>query len=301
MRDNFIKEASVFGLKTDLPMSSFTTFKTGGNADFALFPKSREELKRAITLIEEEGLPYYVVGKGSNLLVCDEGFRGVMLFTTAMTEVKISDKKVYADAGVSLTALARQAGKMGLSGMECLCGIPGTVGGAVYMNAGAYGGEMKDITVSSDYFDGEFHTLFGEEQGFSYRKSAYTDSGKIIVGATLNLLKDDPEKIKEREEDFLSRRREKQPLEYPSAGSTFKRYPGRFTGQMIEEAGLKGFRVGGAAVSEKHAGFIVNDKNATAKDIITLIGLVRERVFEKFGVRIECEVKYLSEKGEEKI
>lgn len=292
MKDKLIK---------DLPMSSYTTFKAGGNADYAFFPKTREELKDALDFINQNGLRYYIVGKGSNLLVSDEGFRGVVLFTTAMNDVKISGSTVYADAGVSLTALARQVGKVGLSGMECLCGIPGTVGGAVYMNAGAYGGEMKDITVSSDYFDGEFHTLFGEEQGFSYRESAYTGSGKIIVGATFELEGDDPERIKAREEDYLSRRREKQPLEYPSAGSTFKRYPGRFTGQMIEEAGLKGLRVGGAVVSEKHAGFIVNDGSATAKDIVSLIGLVRERVYEKHGVRIECEVKYLSEKGEEKL
>ena len=293
MRDKFTK---------NLPMSLYTTFKAGGSADYAFFPKTREELKNALDFIKEEGLPYYIVGKGSNLLVSDEGFRGVVLFTTAMNDVKISGSTVYADAGVSLTALARQVGKVGLSGMECLCGIPGTVGGAVYMNAGAYGGEMKDITISSDYLEnGEFHTLEGDAQGFSYRESAYVGSDRIIVGARLRLTEDAPERIKEREEDYLSRRREKQPLEYPSAGSTFKRYPGRFTGQMIEEAGLKGLRVGGASVSEKHAGFIVNDKNATASDIVSLIRLVRERVFEKHGVVIECEVKYLSEKGEEKL
>ncbi len=293
MRDKFTK---------NLPMSLYTTFKAGGSADYAFFPKTREELKNALDFIKEEGLPYYIVGKGSNLLVSDEGFRGVVLFTTAMNDVKISGSTVYADAGVSLTALARQVGKVGLSGMECLCGIPGTVGGAVYMNAGAYGGEMKDITISSDYLEnGEFHTFEGDAQGFSYRESAYVGSDRIIVGARLRLTEDAPERIKEREEDYLSRRREKQPLEYPSAGSTFKRYPGRFTGQMIEEAGLKGLRVGGASVSEKHAGFIVNDKNATASDIVSLIRLVRERVSEKHGVVIECEVKYLSEKGEEKL
>ncbi len=293
MKDKFTK---------DLPMSSYTTFKAGGNADYAFFPRTREEMKNALDFIKEEGLPYYIVGKGSNLLVADDGFRGVVVFTTSMCETSFENNVVVADAGVSLTSLARQAGRMGLSGMECLCGIPGTVGGAVYMNAGAYGGEMKDITVSSEYLEnGEFHTLEGDAQGFSYRQSAYSGSDRIIVSARLRLTEDDPERIKAREEDYLSRRREKQPLEYPSAGSTFKRYPGRFTGQMIEEAGLKGLRIGGASVSEKHAGFIVNDKNATASDIVSLIRLVRERVFEKHGVVIECEVKYLSEKGEEKL
>lgn len=303
-RELFLKEAQgLFEVKKDVKMSEYTTFKIGGSADIAIFPKNKEELEKAITLLLDLKLPYYVVGKGSNLLVDDKGFRGAIVFTSLMNEVKIEGTSVYACAGASLTALSRSVGKMGLSGMERLCGIPGSVGGAVYMNAGAYGSEMKDITVSSDYYSPTlgFGTLSGEEQGFDYRKSAYVGSDKIIIGCTLKLSSGKESDIHALEEECLSARREKQPLEYPSAGSTFKRYPDRFTGKMIEEAGLKGFSVGGAEVSEKHAGFIINKKDATSSDVISLIKAVREKILKREGIVIESEVKYLSEEGEKEI
>ncbi len=303
-RELFLKEAQgLFEVKKDVKMSEYTTFKIGGSADLAVYPKTKEELKKAVTLLLDLKLPYYVVGKGSNLLVDDKGFRGAIVFTSLMNEVKIDGTCVCASAGASLTALSRSVGKMGLSGMERLCGIPGTVGGAVYMNAGAYGSEMKDITVSSDYYSHSlgFGTLIGEEQGFGYRKSAYVGSDKIIIGCTLKLNFGKESEIHAVEEECLRARREKQPLEYASAGSTFKRYPDRYTGKMIEEAGLKGLRIGGACVSEKHAGFIVNDKNATSSDVVNLIKLVREKIFQREGIVIESEVKYLSEEGEKEI
>ncbi len=300
----FLKEASnEWNVKTCVKMSEYTTFKIGGIADVALFPKSADELRGAVTLAKDTGIPYYVVGRGSNLLVADEGYRGVIIFTSDMACTEFDGNTVRAECGVGLTTLSRAVGKRGLSGMECLCGIPGSIGGAVYMNAGAYGGEMKDITVSSDYYSPTlgFGTLVGEEQDFSYRHSAYCDSDKIIISCTMKLFNGDPLEIHTKEEEHLKARREKQPLEYPSAGSTFKRYPGRFTGKMIEDAGLKGFRIGGAFVSEKHAGFLVSDGSATASDMIALISAVREKVYEKEGVLIECEVKYLSSEGEEKL
>lgn len=298
--DLFIKEVHTLEVEKDVDMKRLTTFRIGGKADLGVYPKTREELEKAVNTAKMLAIPYYVVGKGSNLLVDDKGYRGVIIFTSAMNDVVIFGNEVYADAGVSLTSLAREVGRKGLSGMEKLCGIPGSVGGAVYMNAGAYGGEMKDITLYSDYYSPTlgFGRLEGDEQGFDYRKSAYTGSDKIILGCKIKLCEKNADEIHAEEEEHLRARREKQPLEYPSAGSTFKRYPGRFTGKMIEEAGLKGFRVGGAVVSEKHAGFLINDNDATCLDMITLIKAVREKVYEKEGVRIECEVKYLSEEGE---
>lgn len=299
--DLFLKEVHTLKVEKNVDMKRQTTFKIGGVADLGVHPKTREELEIAVNTAKKLGISYYVVGKGSNLLVDDKGYRGIIIFTSAMSDVVICENEVYADAGVSLTSLAREVGKRGLSGMEKLCGIPGSVGGAVYMNAGAYGGEMKDITLYSDYYSPSlgFGRLEGDEQGFGYRESAYTGSDKIILGCKIKLTERDVAEIRAEEEEHLLARREKQPLEYPSAGSTFKRYPGRFTGKMIEDAGLKGFRVGGASVSEKHAGFLINDNNATCLDMLTLIREVRQRVYEKEGVRIECEVKYLSEEGEE--
>ena len=205
-------------------MSEYTTFKIGGDADVAVFPKTADELRGAVTLAKDMGLPYYVVGRGSNLLVADEGYRGAIIFTSDMAETVLDGNTVRAECGVGLTSLSRAVGKGGLSGMECLCGIPGSVGGAVYMNAGAYGGEMKDITISSDYYSPTlgFGTLVGEEQDFSYRHSAYCESDKIIISCTMKLSFGDPREIHAKEEEHLRARREKQPLEYPSAGSTFK-------------------------------------------------------------------------------
>lgn len=300
---DFLKEASDKGItdiKRDLPMSEYTTFKIGGSADLAVFPKSREELTDAVTVAKAIGLPVYLVGKGSNLLVSDEGFRGLIVFTGGLDKITLEGNCVYAEAGVNLTALSRSVAERGLSGLEFACGIPGTVGGAVYMNAGAYGSEMKSVTVSSDYWSPTlgFGTLSGDEQGFGYRESAYMTGDKIILGCKMMLSEGNPEEILATCRELLAKRREKQPLEYPSAGSSFKRYPGRFTGQMIEEAGLKGFSVGDAQVSTKHAGFIVNKGRATCREVIELVGIIKEKIFDKEGVKIECEIRYLSPLGE---
>ncbi len=303
----FFKEAQEKGLETKakVPMCEYTTFKVGGNADLAVFPKSKAQLITAVETAKRYGIPFYVVGKGSNLLVADEGYRGLVVFTGKMNSFSFDETSatVVADAGVNLASLSKSAADRGMSGLEFACGIPGTVGGAVYMNAGAYGSEMKNVTVSTSYWspekgEGSFE---GEENLFDYRRSVYMDFDGIILGCKLALVRGDREEITAQCRELLAKRREKQPLEYPSAGSTFKRYPGRFTGQMIEEAGLKGFGVGGAEVSCKHAGFVINKGGATAGDIIELVKRVKETVYEKEGVEIECEIRYLAPEGEKKL
>lgn len=298
----FIKEIEEkkIELRRDLPMKDYTTFRIGGNADFAVFPKSREQMADVLSAAKSTDVPIYIVGKGSNLLVSDEGYRGAVVFTGGMDRVEIDGNTVYAEAGVSVTSLARFVAEKGLSGLEFAYGIPGTVGGAVYMNAGAYGSEMKNVTVSSDWWSPScgFGSFVGEEQKFDYRRSAYTNSDKVILGCKISLSEGNSDEIMEYCRELMNRRRDKQPLEYPSAGSAFKRYPGRFTGQMIDEAGLKGFSVGGAAVSTKHAGFIINTGNATAKDVAELVKRIKEIIFEKEGVMIESEIRCLSAEGE---
>ncbi len=304
---SFIEElkrsAPCIEIKKDLPMCDYTTFRIGGRADVAIFPKNKDELVASLDIAKALSVRCYVVGKGSNLLVSDEGFRGAVIFTSGLSAVTYDRNELYAEAGVNLTSLSRSVAERGLTGLEFACGIPGTVGGAIYMNAGAYGSEMKNVTLYSDYYSLSegFGRLVGDAQGFGYRESAYMGSDKIILGCRIALAEGDKNEIVGCCQELLARRREKQPLEYPSAGSAFKRYTGRFTGQMIEEAGLKGFRVGGAEVSEKHAGFVINKGGATASDVIELVRRVTDRVFEKEGVRIEPEIRYLSSEGEKKL
>ncbi len=305
LRDSFFNAVKIQGIafKTDVPMCEHTSFKIGGRAHAALFPDSSEQLALSIQIAHRENVPYYVVGRGTNLLVSDEGFCGVIIFTSEMNEIVFDGESVYADAGVNLAYLSNTAAERGLSGLEFACGIPGTLGGAIYMNAGAYGGEMKDITDFSDWYSPTlgFGRCMGAEQELGYRTSVYVTSDKIVLGAKMSLVYGAAEEIKEKCRTLLRERREKQPLEYPSAGSAFKRYPDRYTAKLIDEAGLKGFRVGGAAVSEKHAGFIVNLGGASSGDVIELVRLVRERIFEKEGIIIESEIKYLSKSGEERL
>ncbi len=310
MTDNinvFLKEAQEKGIeaKISLPMCEYTTFKVGGNADLAVFPENKAQLTEAVETAKKYGIPFFVVGKGSNLLVADEGYRGLVVFTGRMNGYSFDEENatLCADAGVNLATLSKYAADRGLSGLEFACGIPGTVGGAVYMNAGAYGSEMKNVVVSTSYWSPEKGEgeLVGEENLFDYRRSAYMDFDGIILGCKLALCHGNSQEITAQCRELLAKRREKQPLEYPSAGSTFKRYPGRFTGQMIEEAGLKGFSVGGAQVSCKHAGFVINKGGATAGDIIELVRRVKEIIFEKEGVEIECEIRYLAPEGETKL
>lgn len=276
------------------PMRDHTTFKLGGAAELFAVPENISALSFAVGEARKAGCPVTVLGKGSNVLFDDEGYRGVILSMLSVNGVSRQGNKITFGAGCSFTEASRVAQKEGLLGLSFAYGIPGTVGGAVLMNAGAYGGEVSAVLESSRYFDtvtGKVETLSLEDHFFGYRHSSYRDfRDRIILDATFALEPGDGEEIKAEMEDFMSRRREKQPLEYPSAGSTFKRAPGRFTAKMIDDCGLKGASVGGAQVSEKHAGFVINKNGATSADVKALIELIKKTVLEKEGVEIECEV-----------
>lgn len=287
-----------FFMRRDFPLSRVNSFHIGGNADMAVYPADAEAFAYAIDVANQEDIPYIVIGNGSNTLVRDGGYRGIVFLTTDMRYVTVSGTRLTGGCGVLLGSVGTNAARAGLSGAEFANGIPGTLGGAIYMNAGAYGGQLSDIvyeTVCYDPHAKKILHLSKASQKFGYRHSVFMDKERIILAATLDLEPDDPEAIRARMQDYLMRRREKQPLEYPSAGSVFKRPEGHFAGKLIEDAGLKGLRIGGAAVSVKHAGFIVNVGGATAKDVLTLIGHIRERVYETSGVTLECEIRIVGE------
>ena len=279
-------------------MKNHTTFRVGGPADIFLTP-SAEELPAVLSVCREEQVPVTVIGNGSNLLVGDKGIRGVVIcIGSGMRGIRVDGEKIFLEAGVTLAAAAQQAAKAGLTGLEFASGIPGTFGGAVVMNAGAYGGEMKDVIVSVRVVseDGEILTLSKEELDLSYRHSVIPERGYLVIDGELLLTREkDPDQITERMEELKKKRIEKQPLEYPSAGSTFKRPEGYFAGKLIMDAGLRGFSVGGAAVSEKHCGFVINKGNATAADICALMDEVTRIVKEKYAVTLEPEVKKVGE------
>ena len=281
---------------TDEPMSSHTTFKIGGPADYFITPKTEESLVFVLSKLKESGVRYFIVGKGSNVLFSDDGFTGAVVSTSAIDSVKVDGDVITAGCGASLTSVARTAARYSLSGLEFAFGIPGSVGGAVYMNAGAYGGEMSfvvSVTRSIDPVSGEIKTYKKEDHKFGYRESVFRRIDDVVLSTELRLSSGDRRSIENMMADYLERRQQKQPLEYPSAGSVFKRCEGRFTGQMIEEAGLKGLTVGGARVSEKHAGFIINIGGATANDVLTLIEMIKETVYARFGCSLECELIYV--------
>ena len=282
--------------RVDLPLSTVTTFKIGGAASYGIYPSSIDELSSLCALCRSISVPFYIVGNGSNLVFDDTGYEGAVIFTTAINTVTINENTVYSDCGVSLTHLSSLVAKEGLSGLEFAYGIPGSVGGAVYMNAGAYGGEMKDVVKEVTFYDiknDEFVTVENDKCAFDYRTSVFQSGDKIILSVKLKLLSDDRELITARMNQYMQSRKDKQPLNYPSAGSVFKRYPGYFTGKLIEEAGLKGYTIGGAQVSEKHAGFIVNIGNATSADLKALIQYIKAVIKENVGIDIECEVKFV--------
>ena len=278
------------------PMKKHTTFRVGGPADYFVTPPTEEALRKVVLLCREEGMPFYILGKGSNLLVGDKGYLGVMI-QNLMNRISVEKETVTAQAGAGLAQVAAAALEAGLTGFEFAAGIPGTLGGAVVMNAGAYGGEMKDVLCRVHVMtgEGEFLTLEKEELELGYRPSVVAKKGYIVLEAVLCLQEGDREAIKARMEELRQKRLEKQPLEYPSAGSTFKRPEGYFAGKLIQDAGLKGFSVGGAQVSEKHSGFVINTGNATAADISGLISQVREKVHANSGVWLEPEVKRIGE------
>ena len=293
--NNVIAKDSIL---TDEPMSRHTTFRVGGPADFFVTPKAKEEVRDVIRICKEAGMPYYIIGNGSNLLVSDAGYRGVIVqIYKEMNEVKVEGDLVKAQAGALLSGIAAKALGAELSGFEFASGIPGTIGGACVMNAGAYGGEMKDVLESVTVLTGEgkIIELGRNELELGYRTSVIAKKGYIVLGAVLKLERGDGEKIKTYMDELKEKRVTTQPLEYPSAGSTFKRPEGYFAGKLIEDAGLRGFQVGGAQVSEKHCGFVINRDHATAADIMELMRQVQIRVKENSGVDLEPEVKRLGD------
>ncbi len=285
------------------PLSKHSSFKIGGEARYAIFPKSKDELISAIETVKRSNVKFAIVGNGSNLLFDDDGFDGAIIFTKNMSSTEYvhsaSGTFIRAECGKSLTELASEAGKRhSLAGLEFAYGIPGTLGGAVYMNAGAYGGQMSDVVIETEYFDpstNEIKVISKEEHDFSYRHSIFEDHPEYVILSTLLELKEGTaEDIFAAMSKNMSARKEKQPLEYPNAGSTFKRPGGNlFAGKLIEDSGLKGYTVGGAQVSEKHAGFIINRGGATCRDVLAVIEHTKNTVLEKFGVELECEVIYI--------
>lgn len=291
---NLLKKLNISYSENE-PMRAHTTFKVGGNAKIMAFPETEEQASEIIKCCRENSVRYIPVGNGSNLLVSDSGIDAcVICFGASFSEIKLIDENtVFAQSGASLIKLCRFALQNGLSGLEFAFGIPGSCGGAAFMNAGAYGGEMKDVLFRCDHLDknGEKGSLVGDELNLSYRHSAYYDNGCTITGLYIKLKKDNPTEIKARMDDFLQRRKDKQPLEYPSAGSTFKRPEGYYAGALIEECGLKGKQVGGAQVSEKHAGFVINKGGATCADILELCRICSETVYKEKGVKLEMEIR----------
>lgn len=283
---------------TEEPMKKHTTFRVGGPADLFVMPSSEEEVKAAVAICDEENVPYYIVGNGSNLLVSDKGYRGVIIqLYKEMSGIRVEDNVIYAQAGASLAKIANTALESSLTGFEFAAGIPGTIGGACVMNAGAYGGEMKDVLLEVRVMtsDGDIIVLPKEKLELGYRTSVIAKEGYIVLEAAIELRPGEQEAIRTYMDELREKRTSKQPLEYPSAGSTFKRPEGYFAGKLIQDAGLRGFRVGGAQVSEKHCGFVINAQDATAADIVSLMEQAAGKVREQFGVVLEPEVKKLGE------
>ena len=276
----------------DEPMSKHTSFKTGGNADVFIKACSVDEIKSVLKISKENDIPLFVLGNGTNLLVKDEGFRGIVL-QIKLEDIEIEDTVVFVQSGVKNAILAKKLLDNSLTGFEFAAGIPGTIGGAIKMNAGAYGGEIKDIVEEVTYldYDGNIHTITNSECEFSYRHSKFFNEKAIILGAKLKLEKGIKEVISEKMIELAEQRKQKQPLEYPNAGSTFKRGENYITAKLIDECGLKGYSIGGAQVSEKHAGFIINKANSTSKDILNLIEYVKTKVKDQTGEDIKLEIE----------
>ncbi|MDO4607831.1 MAG: UDP-N-acetylmuramate dehydrogenase [Clostridia bacterium] len=295
--DNFINELSNQKIEYVLaePMSRHTTFKIGGNADVLVKVKSVDELKNVLAFAKEYDLPYFVLGKGSNLLVSDKGIEGVVISLEYLNDIKIDGNTVTCGAGAGLMTLCTTVQKASLSGLEFAFGIPGTVGGALYMNAGAYGGEMSQAVVGATALDadGNIKKFDLDSMCLGYRTSVFKNTNLIILSAEFSLKNGDKQQIKAKMDDFFGRRRDKQPLEYPSAGSTFKRPEGYFAGALIEQNNLKGVSCGGAQVSEKHAGFVINTGNATAADVKNLIKHIQKTIMDSDGVELEPEVIFV--------
>lgn len=279
----------------DEPLSAHTTFGVGGPADVFVVPSTIEELVGVLGACRKLDVPYFVLGKGSDLLVCDEGYRGVVVSLDELTNIDVEGSVLVCEAGASLHDVAEVACEHGLTGFEFACGIPGSMGGACFMNAGAYDGCMSDVLSSVDVLmpNGELATIAVEDLALGYRTSRIRTDGLVVLRARIQLAPGNKDEIRAKMDDLTSRREAKQPLEYGSAGSTFKRPEGYFAGKLIMDAGLKGYRVGNAAVSTKHAGFVVNLGGATAADVHAVIEHVQDEVERQFGVRLEPEVRFV--------
>ena len=280
----------------DEPMKLHTSFKVGGNAEYFVKAKNINEIKEILELVKKENVPIFVIGNGSNLLVKDNGVKGIVL-KLDFEDYKVEDDIITVQAGMAVSRLSRKALENNLSGLEFLCGIPGTMGGAIKMNAGAYGSEMKDVVIESTYMDrdGNIYTLNNEGHEFEYRKSIFSNKDWIVLETKVKLTKSTNEEIIAKMNEFTKSRIEKQPTNYPSAGSTFKRGNGFITAKLIDDAGLKGYKIGGAMISDKHAGFIVNTGNATAKDILQLVEIIKEKLVKEFNVEVELEILVIGE------
>ena len=298
MNFDFLKSVSQkYGceLIENAPMSEYVTMRAGGIAAWLIKPNSSECIRETVCSCKENGVPYVVLGNGSNVIVCDEGLSSVVInISNQFGKIEVEDNIIKCQAGAPLSKVCQAALNNGLSGLEFAWGIPGTVGGALYMNAGAYGGEMKDIVVSCEYLDsdGEIKTIYAQDMDLSYRHSVFTDSSKVILTVTMELKIQEKEAIKALMDKNILARKTKQPLEYPSSGSTFKRPEGSYASLLIEQCGLKGLAVGGAQVSTKHSGFVINTGGATCSDIEKLIEKIKDIVEEKTGFKLECEVKF---------
>ncbi|MBV4417979.1 UDP-N-acetylmuramate dehydrogenase [Clostridium tyrobutyricum] len=295
--NDLIKILDEKDIKIDEPMSNHTSFKVGGPADILITPESADQVLDVVKLCKAKNVPYYIMGNGSNLLVKDGGIRGVVVKLTKLKSIKVQGNRIIVSSGACLKDVSQKALDNSLTGFEFACGIPGSVGGAVTMNAGAYNGEISNVIESVIVIDN--HTkkriLNLEQLELAYRMSSILKYGYIVLQVTFNLEKGNHSKINDRIESLNRRRSEKQPLEYPSAGSTFKRPEGHFAAKLIEDSGLKGTSIGGAQVSEKHSGFIINKKDATSNDILDLIKLVQDTVKQKFDVDLYTEVRIIGE------
>ena len=299
--DKIVRIVGLQEIRFKEPMKNHTTMKVGGNAACFVTPDSQEQICALVRLLKEENVPYYILGNGSNVIVRDEGYEGVMICLAArykgfhVTEGPDGRAIVYVKSGTDNKAFSDAMISKGLSGFEFASGIPGSIGGATAMNAGAYDGEMKMIVRQVKILDpeGQIVTKSNEEMQFGYRHSLVSDGNGVVLETVLELHRDDPAEIQKRVDEFTRRREEKQPLEYPSCGSTFKRPEGYFAGKLISDAGLQGYRIGGAQVSEKHAGFVINRDHASAKDVLELVEHIKKTVLESQGVQLECEIKIL--------
>lgn len=290
----FYNEADI---RIDENLSQYVNFRVGGPADILLKPKSKEQLIESIEVCMENNIPFYVIGNGSNLLVRDGGIRGVVILLADIKNITIEGDRVIAECGAMLKAVSDKVIESSLTGFEFACGIPGTIGGAVFMNAGAYDGCISDIIESAEVINenGEILILSKDDLELGYRSSIVMKKGYVVLSATFKLIKGETKTISDLVNELTLKRESKQPLEYPSAGSTFKRPEGYFAGKLIQDAGLKGFSIGGAAVSEKHSGFVINKGGATAKDILDLIKYIQDEVKKQFGIELHTEVRIIGE------